>query len=339
MKMIMPLVQEETRQKRVDDYAVCCKGEGPVLFETRDYISNAVFQIRRCENCGLIYTYPQPSREEIKDFYPREYYDERTMLHNFFAKQFVKFYQWARIRKILLYFRDNNGSMLDIGCGRGWQLKYFQQKGWEVCGTELSEISSDFARKGLRLNVSIGDFKERHFERETFDVVSLWHVFEHLLRPKDALEEIWRITKKEGMIFVSVPNFSSWQSRISRQFWFHLDVPRHLSHFTPKSMERLLEIAGFHVMSRSCLSFEYGFFGIVQSLLNLMGGDFNFLWDLLSRKAGRMRGMSKSKILKNLALLSLLCPFYVPIGFLLELLSIPFFSGSVITVVARKIEP
>jgi len=314
-----------------------CGSEGLKFLFEADYIPGFSFSVFRCSACGLGITCPQPSREELEAFYSAESYDDNKTRVPFLANYFKSLHPWVRISKILSYFPGRTGRMLDIGCGRGWQLKYFRDRGWEAWGTELSGMASVFAREQLGLNIIIDDIKNCHFEKEYFDVVSLWHVLEHLNDPKETLREVGRMIKDEGLLFISVPNFSSWQARIFKKNWFLIDVPKHLYHFTPENLEGILRIAGFRGVGQSTFSLEYGFFSAVQSLLNALGLEFNFLWDFLTHKTGKMETLGKARLFMNLLFTVLLAPFCFIFGVIFEFLAVFFSSGAVLTVVAKRV--
>jgi SAM-dependent methyltransferase len=307
------------------------------LFETTDSVSGRKFKILECQDCSLAFSSPQPSLQELKGFYPQEYYsDNDTVRFGLLMERVIKLHRWLRLRKIKPYLPERPGRMLDIGCGCGWQLKYFQERGWEVCGTELSESSSCIAREKLGLNIIIGDINDCEFPSEWFDVVVLWHTLEHLVDPKGTLIEVSRVIKKGGLVFVSVPNFYSWRARLFKKFWYFLDAPRHLYHFSLGSLKKLLEMNDFAVVSCSLCSPDYGLMEFPQSLMDLLGGERNFLWDFTTQKTGQVKRLSKIKLGINLFLLAILFPFAVIFWVLAEILSILTFTGPVLTVVAKK---
>lgn len=306
-----------------------------LLFRAGDYISSKEFAVVRCRNCGLVYTYPSPTIEEIKRFYPDEYYDETKIRYNILARLFIRNLEAKRTKKILQNIEDK-GAMLDIGCGRGWQLKCFRDKGWEVFGTELKEQSSSFARKELNLDVRVMDIRECKFKAEYFDVVTLWHTLEHLSQPFQALEEIYRILKREGLLILETPDFDSWQARISKEKWFHLDVPRHYCHFTGAMLEKMLKSAGFSIIKKEYSSLEYELYGALQSLFNISGISFNFLWDFLTQKSGKIKQMPKRELVMNVFFTLILAPVYVLLSAGIGLIAPIFKRGGVITIFARK---
>lgn len=136
-------------------------------------------------------------------------------------------------------------------------------------GTEFSPAACDLARaKGIE--VRQGDLLNAAFPSESFDVVTLWHVFEHLPEPRNELAEIQRILRPGGLLVIEVPNCGSMGFRFTKEKWYHFDVPRHLQHFTPETMRKLLMAASFRPI-RTQQFHHWDFTTTVYSLLNKLG--------------------------------------------------------------------
>src|SRR5436190_4415371 len=261
-----------TPQRRCD----CQSGEAVSLFGARDYISGDSFNIAQCTNCGLAFTDPVP--QEWKRYYPEFYYgDPRT-------KRFPAIIEWlqnglyvSRARRIQR-LAGKPGRVLDIGCGRGHLLRAFQRCGWDVAGTEMSESAAAFARQQLNLPVHVGELVDMNLPADSFDAAVMWHVLEHFERPQHVVHEVYRLLRPGGIFLVAVPNFGSIEGRAARDKWFHLDVPRHLTHFTSNVLMQSLKQAGFQIETMSYRSLEYDFFSAAQSFLNRSGLRMNWLY-------------------------------------------------------------
>jgi SAM-dependent methyltransferase len=232
------------------------------------------------------------------------------------------------------------GKVLDIGCGRGLLLNKLRQRGWEAVGTELSEDAAAYARHYLKLPVFTARLEEIGFRSGEFDLIILWHVLEHMHCPLAALSEVSRLLKPGGMLVLSVPNFGSWEARWGRRHWFHLDVPRHLTHFTPRTLEGALRGVGLQVLRREWFAPEYSFFGFVQTVQNKLGLPHNLLYDLLRTRSAKLldgSGRGSREVGRGQALLALATA--VPLG-LLSLLYVPAMAlagrGAILTVYAVK---
>lgn len=147
--------------------------------------------------------------------------------------------------------------------------------GWEVAGVEPSAEARRRVPSALQHRV-VGAIDD--ITGASFDVITLWHVLEHLPSPGQDIEKLKARLSPGGVLFIAVPNFDSWEAAIGRSRWFHLDVPRHLYHFTPNTVRRLLELQGFRVNRINFFSWTYNVFGSWQTLLNLVVPERNYLY-------------------------------------------------------------
>ncbi len=177
-------------------------------------------------------------------------------------------------------------KVLDVGCGRANLLRYLKDLGCECYGTERSKFPVESQTAGIK--IFKGSVADAGFKDGFFDAVVIWHVLEHLHEPLSTLDEIARITRKEGIIAVAVPNFSSLQSVWFKSDWFHLDLPRHLYHFNTDNLCQALKQKGYSIHSVSTNSLEQNIFGFVQSFLNRLKflGKPNEFYKLIQKRSG-----------------------------------------------------
>lgn len=241
------------------EYAVCnlCHADDTrVLFEGRDRLHGlpGVFTVAQCQQCGLVYLNPRPTKSEIGVYYPDDYepyvFFERIR-HNRLARLDYNYGLGKRRRAIEKFVPD--GRLLDVGCGNGSFLYYMQEQSWQVHGVEIGQAGADYARQELGLDVFLGELHGTAFPAYHFDLVTMWNVFEHLYDPAATLVEVKRILKPEGLLVITVPNLASWDTRVFGPAWVGYDVPRHLYTFSPATLGALLEQAGFRVMQTRCL--------------------------------------------------------------------------------------
>jgi SAM-dependent methyltransferase len=274
------------------------------------------FSVSKCRVCEFVFTNPQTEEEDLKKLYSSEYYGEEHQRFWLVIEKVINSFRKGRIEKIEQFMKK--GRILDIGCGRGKMLDGLKDRGWETYGTELSEESARYAKERLRLNVYQGDFVNSNFPADFFDCVTLFHVLEHLKDPLRNLAEIKRVLKKDGLLLIALPNFGGGQSVFSGKAWFHLDVPRHYSHFTQKTLKSFLDKSGFQIKKVNHFSPEYDPFGFLQSLYNFIGIEHNLLYRIFRAKKDRLRILNKYRLqmlfvlwtLPMLAVLSLILSLY-----------------------------
>jgi 2-polyprenyl-3-methyl-5-hydroxy-6-metoxy-1,4-benzoquinol methylase len=160
-------------------------------------------------------------------------------------------------RKLHLVQKTNQGkNLLDIGCGTGYFPHFMQQNGYNAIGMEIEPEACKFAADNFNLKVFTPDelLNEKHTGQ--FDVITLWHVLEHLHNPDRYLSWIFDSLKNDGSLFIALPNFSSYDSKKYKQFWAAYDVPRHLWHFNPSAFEKLIPRYGFKLEKIKKLPFD-----------------------------------------------------------------------------------
>jgi SAM-dependent methyltransferase len=177
------------------------------------------------------------------------------------------------------------GRALEVGCGDGWMLAALRDNGWHVIGSERAIDSARAAAALNRVATFVGDL-EAVSAGPRFQLVLLFQVLEHLADPLVALRRGAGVLEPNGMLLVAVPNFASWQARFFGPSWFHLDVPRHLHHFSPQALTQAMELVGLKVVAVRFASFEHDPFGWIQSALNALGFKQNLLTKWLMGTAG-----------------------------------------------------
>ena len=257
--------------------------------------------ILKCQNCGLLVTDPFPTREELVLAYQDEFYGKKRS-HRFgsLLEEAVYLFRWARACRIKRLF--NPGTVLDVGCGRGITLYFLKKWGWDCTGTQLSRNAAEYARRTFGLKILEKDLLETRFEEGSFDLVILAHVLEHVPDPLAYLREISRILTRKGVLILELPNAGNFLIDIFREKWFGWDLPRHLYHFTPGTITRMLSQAGVKVVKKNRFSLEYAPYVLLQSSLNMIFKSRNLLFEII--KAPEMRKFSnlqKSRLIVHLS--------------------------------------
>lgn len=256
-------------------------------FDADDPATGDSFTIAQCRECDLAQTVPAPSPAGLDHYYPRGYHST-TRRYRGGMDRVLSLVHRSRIRAVER-LNGGAGSVLDIGCGPGVLLNQMRARGWIVRGTERSPSAAQQARDVFHLDVRAQEVDDLIAEGSTFDAVVLWHVAEHLHRPSTTIGGIARLLKPGGILLIAVPNFGSPEARIGRDKWFHLDVPRHLVHFTPATLGAMLAEAGFEQAKVTYLVPEYDLFSFVQTMENRLGLPPNLLYDVLRRSEARLR--------------------------------------------------
>lgn len=300
------------------------------LFEARDYVTEDEFLIYKCSRCDISFTKPELPEEQLKKYYGEFYYGNRKS----FSERLMNN---ARIKKIFkLYGGAKNQTVLDIGCGNGSFLSLLQNYGWIISGTEMSP-KNHFINKGLSSKIYLQDFLDCRFYDNKFDLVTMWHSLEHVKYPRHYISEAKRILKYGGFLIIEIPNFQSWQARLTKSNWFHLDVPRHISHYSPKSIATFLNSSGFFVSKISHFSFIYGIFGFTQSIINVFTKRNNLLFDFMNGKVRfdnlKYHNISFRDVIVTIILLP---PVFLFCAVPLTLLESLFKKGGVITIYAKN---
>jgi SAM-dependent methyltransferase len=196
------------------------------------------FAVVRCADCGLYFTNPRPSPATIGQFYPDVYRPHRTPrpTHR----------QRRRTRQEQLSLPlIGRGRLLDFGCGGGSYLRRMHAQGWQVLGLDVSAAAVERVRTDLGLAALVGTLPHPLLEPASFDAITMWHSLEHVHDPLMVLREARRLLAPGGRLLVAAPNIDSLPFRWFGPAWYALDLPRHLTHFTPRTLERMLQQAGF----------------------------------------------------------------------------------------------
>jgi len=229
-----------------------------------DIHTTTIFQ---CEECGLMYRYPLPTKEELKNYYSSGYYQEYGFREYAQRKYHIIKY---RFEPILNFFRGQTLNMefsskshiqgltppkvLDIGCALGFFIELLKKQGWEAKGVEFSADAAQYAKKELGLEVDIGSVEEIGFETNSFDVVTMLDVLEHVLSPNKILKEINRILKREGLILATVPNVLGSEAKGIKGLTNFLFAEGHLFNFPHQTLKRLFNINGFNIIKMTSMS-------------------------------------------------------------------------------------
>ncbi len=266
-------------------------------------VSRETFHIVMCEACGFRFTNPRPNEQEIGKYYEAEEY----ISHSDSSKGIVnKLYQLVRnytIKKKVKLINElskkntssptpantNKYSLLDIGCGTAEFLNASKINGWNVTGIEPSELARANAVKKYSIEALP---QEKLFEltENKFNVVTMWHVLEHVHQLDKTVKQINKLLIDEGVLIIAVPNCNSWDAKKYNSSWAAWDVPRHLYHFTQKDVKTLFENNGFKFQEALPMKFDSFYVSLLSEKYftgksNLLSGFLNGLFSNLLAEA------------------------------------------------------
>ena len=285
-----------------------------------DYVTGDSFAIVQCHVCGFGVTDPLPG--SLDRYYPTRYRRFNALaarvLHGLYLRRVDG---W--LRRL-----PPTGLALEVGAGTGWMLRALRERGWRALGNERSLDAALAARAAAGVPIFVGDLGAVR-PAPALDLVIMFHVLEHLADPLAELRAVARRLRPGGALVLGLPNIASWQARLAGRHWMHLDVPRHLCHFTPDSIERALAVSGYRMTRIDFRSYEHDPFGWVQSTLDRLGFEHGLL---IKQLTGMKR---RSGAFTTLAALVLAVPLGV-VGLVAALASWRAGAGAVMEVWAVR---
>lgn len=224
------------------------------FLKTKDFsISGEEFELKLDTELNMLRTYPEP--ENLAAYYDSEaYISHSDSADNLVDKlyQYIKKYNLKRKVSLINKYTNTDKTILDIGAGTGSFLETAKRNGWKVYGIEPGKKARDLAaNKGLKLldNLDL-------LEKRTFQVITLWHVLEHLPDLDWQINKITSLLDEDGTLIVAVPNFQSYDARYYKEYWAAYDVPRHLSHFSQLSIKKLFAKNGMKIEKINPMIFD-----------------------------------------------------------------------------------
>lgn len=225
----------------------CGTETNQTVLQLKDYfLTKEDFSIVECPCCGLRFTQPRPSPDVIGKYYQSEaYYSHQENKKGFVPRvyEFVKSFNIKNKAKMAIEGLPV-GKLLDIGCGVGDFLVDVQKQGWDVHGVEPSDAAKRIAETRLGL-LPKSPSEYSSFDDHSFDVITMWHVLEHIDDLHFQTSEIVRLLKPGGRLVIALPNFQSFDCQHYKDKWAAWDVPRHLNHFAPDTLRAIITSIGF----------------------------------------------------------------------------------------------
>lgn len=221
------------------------------------FLSGETFELISCAHCGLISTIPRLNEEDLWKYYKSDnYISHSSKAGNAFEKLYQTVRNYTISKKVKLVSKHSRGkNILDIGCATGEFLNACQQHGFSVEGIEPSEKARQIAMQNYNLGIHGLDMI-KSFPDRTFDIITLWHVLEHVPDLNDRMLQISRLLKPEGTVVLALPNHESFDAKHYREYWAAYDVPRHIFHFNKKSVQYLANKYNFTLADILPMNFD-----------------------------------------------------------------------------------
>ncbi|WP_374047720.1 class I SAM-dependent methyltransferase [Aestuariibaculum sp. YM273] len=254
------------------------ENETKVYLKVKDHsVSGEEFSLIQNSEYGFLETVPQPSLEKLPDYYKSEDYISHTdAKRNAFEKVYHLVRSYALNKKLQLInsFQSESKTILDVGCGTGDFLQTAQNNGWTIFGVEPNKEARGVANQ--KTNDSVFDIDQlSKFEPHIFDVITLWHVLEHLPNLEKQVSVFKTLLKPNGTLVIAVPNFKSYDAKYYKSFWAAFDVPRHLWHFDANSISKLFATVAMEVEKINPMLFDAFYVSLLSE--KYKSGKMNFI--------------------------------------------------------------
>jgi 2-polyprenyl-3-methyl-5-hydroxy-6-metoxy-1,4-benzoquinol methylase len=238
----------------------CSSSSIKLIFSAVDYtVSNEAFYIWHCNNCSLQFTQDVPDLNNIAPYYQSNSYVSHSDTKEGLTNKLYHLVRTYTLKQKYKLIKNSTklakGKLLDIGAGTGAFANTMQKNGWEVIGLEPDATAREQAIKNYQLQLDLPD-NISHFEPASFNVITLWHVLEHVHDLKGYWSHFKKLLSNQGQLIIAVPNYTSQDAKHYGQYWAAYDVPRHLYHFSPQSIELLAIQFGFTLKSIQPMWFD-----------------------------------------------------------------------------------
>jgi len=239
---------------------ICASESIGKLYTAKDHtVSGQLFEVWRCAKCSGGFTQNVPDAATIGPYYAAESYvshtDSKKGFINFVYHKVRSYALLTKKKLVTKLANKSTGTLLDIGAGTGAFVHTMQAGGWQVTGLEPDATAAQQALLKYNIQLQAADTIYT-LGNQGFDVISMWHVLEHVHDLHGYFKRFGELLKPSGVLVIAVPNYTSTDASIYGHHWAALDTPRHLYHFSPASMELLANAHGFTLVAKKAMWFD-----------------------------------------------------------------------------------
>lgn len=280
--------------EKIEICPACSSRQLQNLYVCADHlVSKEKFTISKCLSCQLLITTPRPDSQNIAKYYDSDAY----LSHSSSSSGIGKLYKLAQTytlwtkHRLLKNLKPAKKRLLDYGSGSGTFLQYVTQRGWDAAGVEPNEkarIASQNKTLTVYPDLPTAKQQEAHFE-----VITLWHVLEHVHNIDITLEYLASLLSPQGFLVVAVPNTASWDAVHYKQHWAAFDVPRHLYHFNAKNIADLLKKHNFAILTKKPMYLDSFYISLLSE--RHQTGQTNFVKSLINGCKSNIYGINSGE--------------------------------------------
>lgn len=243
---------------KISNCQICKSNDLTDFLQTKDYFfTEEEFKLSVCNNCNFVFTNPVPAKENIGKYYATQKYlshdtNSNGILGNIYKT--VRYFNLKSKYNLIGKFKSH-GTVLDIGCGTGEFLNFMKQNNWDSFGIEPELKAKEFAINNYNLEV-FPESKLNEFSKNKFDLITKWHVLEHVYNLNERLDLIYKLLDNDGIFINALPMIDSPDAIKFGKYWAGLDVPRHLHHFSYETFNHLAMNNGFKILGSFPMKFD-----------------------------------------------------------------------------------
>ena len=263
-------------------------------------VSGESFSLLLNEEYQILKTHPQPTLDRLGSYYEFEDYISHTDGKRTMFEKMYHFIKRKAIRdkvKLINSYQPIKGRILDIGAGTGDFLLECKNQNWDILGIEPNDKAKEIAvGKGIKFGNTI-----EKLESNSFDVITMWHVLEHVPDVEHQVAELKRLLKPSGTIIIAVPNFKSYDAKYYKEFWAAYDVPRHLWHFSKTAIEKLFDKQNMNLEDIKPMWFDSFYVSLLSE--KYKSGKMNFISGFFIGLISNVSGLFKKEFSSHIYVL------------------------------------